>query len=121
MVLAASFSLVIGGCCWQRVRPMVLVSNDLERGRAVDLIGEPSLRKVGLASDLTREDLEDSHLVGLVARIPPATPVELLKWKSRCWMIEPEYFIGVFDPATGRLLAVGSDGLFANATRVRAS
>jgi len=111
LLLASSLLLVGNGCC-QRIGP-VLGRPDLTRQELVLDLGQPTLRKTGAASDLTLADVEDRDLLALVTQLAPNTPVELLKWKSECWMSTPQYFVGVFEPSKGTLLTVGGKGLYA--------
>ncbi len=110
--VALTLVLFAGACCWDRVRPIV-PRTDMPSAGYLELLGEPSLRKAGVAADLTSVDLEGGPLVALVARLPRDTPVQLLKWKSKCVISGPEYFAAIFNPATGKILMVGTEPLYA--------
>lgn len=104
-------------CCTQ-LGPVV-AHGDLTRDEVTQQLGTPTVREVTTATEvLARELIQDRALAERVKQLEPQTRLEILKWQAACWTGNGDYFIGLFDPVTGRILVHSGKPLFAGRTQL---
>ena len=104
-------------CCAQ-LGPVV-AHGDLSRDEVTRQLGTPTLREVTTATEvLAGQLIQDRVLTERVKQLEPQTRLEILKWEATCWTGNGDYFIGLFDPDTGRILERSGKPLFAGRTQL---
>lgn len=113
-------ALLAGASCCESRLPVVWSTLQLESRNVMAQFGDrpPTVRQTDtlarvLADPHMRQTLEEAGLLEQAKKLPPDSTVELLAWKARCWFMEDQYVVGLFNGYTGRVLAVDGMPLFA--------
>ena len=118
VVLCAGLAHASSACCSsQGSAPIIGDSRTLLREDVVRQFGEPRDSAVGTIESLLREkDLRDTALAARARRLDPNLRAEYVLWEQQCWLRGGSYFVGLFDPESGRLLTLEGQALYASRT-----
>jgi hypothetical protein len=104
-------------CCAQ-VGPVV-ATRELRRDELIRQLGKPSFQEVTtIGNALTRRLIEDQDLLERIRQLAPDMRLEIVKWEAACWTGSGDYFVGLFNPDTGRILEQGGKALYAGRTQM---